>query len=342
MGVYRGYGTGALGANPVQGQIDTLSADIATINDRLDRQQTSFRNKFMNGNFDIWQRELYTSSSSQYVADRWYGYPAYSGNTGTLSRQAFAVGQTEVPGYPTYFQRIEVTGNGGGTWSGSSFAQYVPMKDVAGKTVTISFWAKAPANGMKVICYIFHGQNDSFGPYQPDIFVPFTLTNTWQKHTATVDIAPIMSWEPENIDDYVQFDFYVDHSGIGLPALYLGSRQLGSFDFAQLQVEEGSVATDFEERPIALELALCQRHYYQETLIMDAGYAGAGGFVYTEHRHPQQLRKVVAPALSDHSYSNASGLVVNHNDVNKWRSRLTVTALGTGSVTYTAKFNAEL
>ena len=34
--------------------------------------------------------------------------------------------------------------------------------------------------------------------------------------------------------------------------------------FSQVQLEEGTVATSFEHRPIALELALCQR-YYEKT-----------------------------------------------------------------------------
>ena len=41
------------------------------------------------------------------------------------------------------------------------------------------------------------------------------------------------------------------------------NRQLNSvytLDIAQIQLEEGSVATPFENRPYGLELALCQRY----------------------------------------------------------------------------------
>ena len=40
-------------------------------------------------------------------------------------------------------------------------------------------------------------------------------------------------------------------------------QQSGTFDIAQVQLEEGSVATPFEVRPIGTELALCQRYYYR-------------------------------------------------------------------------------
>jgi hypothetical protein len=39
----------------------------------------------------------------------------------------------------------------------------------------------------------------------------------------------------------------------------------GTYNFASVQVEAGSVATPFEVRPFATELALCQRYYYQIT-----------------------------------------------------------------------------
>jgi hypothetical protein len=35
----------------------------------------------------------------------------------------------------------------------------------------------------------------------------------------------------------------------------------GTYDVADVQLEEGSVATPFERRPIGVELALCQRYY---------------------------------------------------------------------------------
>lgn len=39
------------------------------------------------------------------------------------------------------------------------------------------------------------------------------------------------------------------------------SGQIGLFEIAQAQVEEGSVATGFDFRPLEWELSLCQRYY---------------------------------------------------------------------------------
>lgn len=43
-------------------------------------------------------------------------------------------------------------------------------------------------------------------------------------------------------------------------------QQSGTFDLANVQLEEGSVATPFEQRPLGLELQLCRRYYEQSLL----------------------------------------------------------------------------
>ena len=57
-----------------------------------------------------------------------------------------------------------------------------------------------------------------------------------------------------------------------------------NLDLAQIKMEEGSVATPFEPRPIAQELALCQRYYfktYNQSVAPGSGNQPAG---YIRHR----------------------------------------------------------
>ena len=72
------------------------------------------RNLLINGGFDVWQRgtTFTTPSSNYYAADRWQIYRASSSLT-TTTRESFNVGQSEVPGNPTHFMRVNNTPDAG-------------------------------------------------------------------------------------------------------------------------------------------------------------------------------------------------------------------------------------
>ena len=100
----------------------------------------SSRNKLINGNFDVWQRGTSFSSTvsgtSAYTADRW---KAGGGTSTTVSRQAFTLGQTDVPGEPTYYARWAITNNS----QNYEFQQRIEdVRTLAGKKATISFYAR--------------------------------------------------------------------------------------------------------------------------------------------------------------------------------------------------------
>lgn len=66
------------------------------------------KNQLTNGNFDIWQRGTsFTGKTNKYFADRWARFATTSTlakiTTGTISRQSFSAGQTDVLGDPDYY-----------------------------------------------------------------------------------------------------------------------------------------------------------------------------------------------------------------------------------------------
>jgi len=233
-----------------------------------------FRNKIINGNFDIWQRATSQSSSGYGSADRWFC--GNSGTTKTASRQAFALGQTDVPGNPKYFMRHVVTSVAGAS---NYVILYQPIEYVstfAGKTVTVSFWAKADSN--KNIAIEFE---QSFGTGGSPSSVVNTigsqllsLTTTWTKYTATINVPSIVNKTlGTDNNDALRLLFWFDAgSSFNSRTASLG-QQSGTFDIAQVQVEEGSVATPFEQRHIGMELSLCQRYFQKSG-------AGASGTWY--------------------------------------------------------------
>ena len=98
-------------------------------------------------------------------------------------------------------------------------------------------------------------------------------------------------------DDWLGFFFWLDAgSDWNSRAGSLGN-QSGTFDFAQIQVERGSTATDFETESYSETLRKCQRYYYEypkgETYSFIAtGYVYSTSGAHVLLQYPQRMRAV--------------------------------------------------
>jgi len=223
-----------------------------------------FRNKIINGNFDIWQRGTSQTISGYSSADRWRCLNV--GSTKTASRQAFDLGQTDVPGNPKYYMRHVVTSVAGASNYVAMDQKIEGVETLSGKTATLSFWAKADASkNIAVEFYQDFGTGGSPSDAVSGIGAQLVaLTTSWTKYTITVDI-PSVAGKTLGTDgnDWVGVFFWFDAgSDYDDRAANLG-QQSGTFDIAQVQLEEGSAATPFEQRPIGTEENLCYRYYYK-------------------------------------------------------------------------------
>ena len=97
------------------------------------------------------------------------------------------------------------------------------------------------------------------------------LEQSLKKITLTFDGPTSDKIYGTNNDHYLQIQIWFDAGSLLFPLL---GQQSGTFDIAQVQLEEGSVATPFENRPIGLELSLCQR-YYENTYSNGVGVGSA-------------------------------------------------------------------
>jgi hypothetical protein len=219
-----------------------------------------FRNRIINGSFDIWQNGT-TFTGNDYGADQWLH--ARIGTTHTVTRQQFTLGQTDVPGEPEYFCRTVVSSVGG---AGNYSALLQPLEDVrtfAGQQVTVSFWAKA--NTTRSIAVELAQVFGTGGSPSADVtgigVYKVSIGASWQKVTATITVPSISgkTLGTNNNDSLVLAIWFDAGSSYNSRTGTLG-QQSGTFDISEVQIEPGSVATPFEQRPIGVELALCQRY----------------------------------------------------------------------------------
>lgn len=314
-----------LGGHPAsyyvsQGQIAQMKTDLGNA------VTGGYKNKLINGNFDIWQRGTsasFAGGSYYYLADRWHVRPPTGGSV-SVSRQTFGLGQNIVPNKPTYYLRYNQTTLGTGL---SYLGQKIEgVGTCAGKKVTVSFNARAD----KVMpVYVAVNQYFNASDNVSTASEPFNIDTDFSKrYSVTIDVPPILNDKSVTNDClWLQIHFPVDMSF--------------TVDIAQVQLEEGTVATAFEQRHIAQELALCQRYYeigynnpacYQ---IMGNGFRSPCSFKVTK-------RIVPTVSFSNIVTANADSLIASMIKAEQFIAQAMSTVTGVVAIGFDWTADAEL
>lgn len=242
----------AAGLTPDEEQTDQLAQAIRQLAKPDPLQQFPVqvyrKNLLINGGFNIWQRGTTNQGPNigGYVVDRFRC--DWNGNAGvSISRQDFALGQTEVMGEPAYFLRWQQATAGTGATVHKVAQSIESVRTLAGRTATVSFWARSDA--MRALRVTIAQQFGSGGSESVVKVVDvFQLSTSWKKYSATFQV-PTIAGKMLGVNDCLTLSF-------DLPL-----NVLQTVDLAQMQLEEGPVATPFEYRPAAEELSLCQRYF---------------------------------------------------------------------------------
>lgn len=195
-----------------------------------------FRNRIINGGFNVWQRGTSGFSNNTYSADRWY---TDSGTSVTRSTDvppgfAYSLKHTGVATDAVHRHYIELSATGmqGEYYDGATFA--------------FSCWCKTSVAGKTLMLYAAFVTAAAGGPIRSVLSLGIgTTSSSWARYTCTFTIptgASIATAKCLEITSYINTpncDVYI--TGV--------------------QLESGSVATPFEFRPYSVELALCQRYY---------------------------------------------------------------------------------
>lgn len=270
------------------------------------------KNALINGGMDIWQRGTATGSITTgfvYGADRWC---SVSGATTAMTVSRQATGDTTNLPNIQYCARVQRTAG----QTGTSFVQFgqslesVNSIPFAGKTVTLSFYARAGSNyssasnliniilqtGTGTDQQVLSGFTGSSNP----INTSATLTTTWQRFTFTTTLSSSLTQ-------------------IGVDLFYTPTGTAGANDYFEVtgvQLELGPVATPFSRAggTIQGELANCKR--YLPTLALGTGnnplgYSASTTTSYINISFDVQARVaptgVYVPAYADFRLYNKSG-----------------------------------
>jgi hypothetical protein len=251
----------------------------------------ALRNKIINGNMGIFQRgtTAVTAGGGYGPADRWFSNS--NGNTFSTSQGSFVSGDTLYDtGGAQYFTTIAVTSVANPA-NYSLFAQKIEdVRILAGQIVTVSFWAKAasgtPSIGLNLEQIFGSGgspSSDVTGVGQSQ-----AITTTWAQYTKTFTVASINGKTIGTTANtsFTNLVFWLDAgSNFNSRSGTIGQASK-TVSIAQVQLEVGPVATPFEQRPIGMELALCQRYFFKTfqqgtAPATNAGSVGALQFVQT-------------------------------------------------------------
>lgn len=228
-----------------------------------------FRNVIINGDFRINQRGLNSSgqvggsslTNGKYGQDRWLVY--MSDGTVTYSSQAFTLGNS-ISGYePTNFARITTSGQTLAS-AFSALNQFIEgVRTFAGQQVTISFWAKASSGTPKVAVAMQQAFGSGGGSSAVNTPVSaVTISTSWTRYYVTTTVPSISGKTlGTGNDDYLLIHLITSAGSNNNTIASSIGIQNTTIDFWGVQVEQNYQPTPFEQRPIGVELQLCQRYY---------------------------------------------------------------------------------
>ena len=276
------------------------------------------RNLIINGAMQVAQRGTSSTTDGYSTVDRWQGKMGNVSVTPTQSQQSTSTSDTPYQNGFANFFRIALPSAGTANSNGQiEMRHLIESQNIlnsgwnyksSSAFLTLSFWFRCSTNQTFYIYF-----------YNPDsgkvLVLDFTASgnNTWTKITKQLkgDSTLVLNNDNGAGLQVSLFAFhgtaYTNNRSLNTWGGYDGSNfspdmattwltaGASTFDITGVQLEVGSVATDFEHRSFGQELALCQRYYFRLTS-NDAGQRYGNGMQVTSSAsdiiiyHPVPMR----------------------------------------------------
>lgn len=251
---------------------ESLVADSsATTGLRWQGNYAAGKNLLLNGDFSINQRQFTsTTSDAVFTFDRYK--TATTGGTSTFTSQTFTPGAAPVAGYEAK-NYIQLDSTGQSAAGDRTFIRNImeSARLLAGRTYTVSFWAKASSGTPSIALepFVSFGTGGSpsssldgatLGNYKT------ALTTSWARYSATFTM-PSVSGKTfgTNNDDSTSMIFWTSAGSTYNARTNTLGLQTTTIQLWGIQVEIGNVATAFQTATgtLAGELQAAQRYYYR-------------------------------------------------------------------------------
>ena len=284
------------------------------------------RNLIINGAMQVAQRGTSSTSNGYQTVDRWAAYSGDHDATVTSSQQSTSSSDTPYQNGFSNFFRFAL--NGAGTANANAYfelVQKIEAQDIAtsgwnfkssSSSITLSFWVRASTN------QTFYGFLKSYDGTSYIYAFSFTASgnNTWTKITKTITGNSNLQFDNNNAQglqilltpfygtDYTNdrtlntwttvstSNYFPDMASTWLTA------GASTFDITGVQLEVGSVATNFEHRLFADEFQRCQRYLFRlgnNSTIYDSLCMGvASNDIYCKTVIPYPVETRVSPTFT--------------------------------------------
>ena len=291
-----------------------------------ENNRTAFKNLIINGDMQVAQRSSSVASittGGYYTADRWNFGPSSMGTwtmsvendapTGSGFRKSAKVLCTTADASPAsadevvFIHKIE-----------GQNLQQIAKGTSSAKQLTLSFWVKSNVTGTYVVSFYDNDNNRLVNPQYT-----ISTSGTWEKKTLTVNADTTGAFDNDNASSLeLYFTLGAGSSKTsGTSSSSWGSYSTANFAAGQtnlaastnnywqitgVQLEVGSVATEFEFLPAQVELALCERYYQVLDIPVEslgAQYSSGGTAFYS---NPLVFPTTMRTTPSSITYTNIS------------------------------------
>ena len=307
--------------------VDAAGGNTATVNGVTpNTHSVRGRNILINGDMRIAQRGTsFTSpASGALTVDRWVSGIHTGTGAGNVTQESDAPTAAQSGTVFTHSLKLQVTTANTSIQATDRkyFIYKLEGQDVAQagsgqagtRYMTLSFWHKHTKTGIHSVA-INNAARDRSYPME----YTQTTTNTWEKAELTFPVDTTGTWPTTNAAGMWLFfgaaygsNYAATGNQWGAGQKYGTANQVNNYDstsnsmqFTGVQLELGSVATEFEHRSYAEELAACQRYYFRNINSEVAGGANCRHYLgYADSstagifpiRYPVRMRAI--PTLS--------------------------------------------